>query len=134
MLGPNVALKARAESGELSDALRADIARDFQDAVVESLSAKCQRALKQTRIPRLVVAGGVSANKHLRATLDKMVADLGAEVFYPRPAFCTDNGAMIAFAGYLRLSAGEADATLRRPRPRWPLEELGPPGASASAA
>ena len=123
----------RAQNDDLTPDVRADIARDFQDAVVETLSVKCRRALQQTGSSRLVVAGGVSANTHLRATLDKMAAELGAKVFYPRPAFCTDNGAMIAFAGYLRLAAGEADATLLRPRPRWPLEELGPPGASASA-
>lgn len=126
--------KLRAEGGEPGEQLRADIARGFEDAVVETLSVKCHRALRKTGISRLVVAGGVSANKNLRATLDKMTADTGAQAFYPRPAFCTDNGAMIAFAGFLRLSAGESDAELRRPRPRWPLEELSPPGGAADAA
>ena len=125
---------ARAEGAELDESLRADIARDFEDAVVETLSVKCQRALRQTGVSRLVVAGGVSANKTLRATLDKMAAEAGAQVFYPRPAFCTDNGAMIAFAGYLRIAAGESEDQLRRPRPRWPLEELSPPGGTADAA
>jgi N6-L-threonylcarbamoyladenine synthase len=83
---------------------------------------------------RLVVAGGVSANTRLRSALDEMAGKLGTEVFYPRPEFCTDNGAMIAYAGYLRLCAGEREDCMRRPRPRWPLEELRPPEPRAAVA
>ena len=128
------AVQAIEQQRPLSDQERADIAREFEDAVVESLCAKCRRAVEQTGVRRLVVAGGVSANKRLRNALDAMSAVLGVEVYYPRPAFCTDNGAMIAFAGCLRLAAGEKETVMRRPRPRWPLEELHPPGPAASAA
>lgn len=124
----------RERAGELDDATRADIARDFEDAVVETLTLKCRRGLQRGAASRLVVAGGVSANLRLRASLDSMAEDLGAQVFYPRPEFCTDNGAMIAFAGYLRLSAGDADDGMRRPRPRWPLEELRSPEIAMPAA
>ncbi len=103
---------------------RADIARAFQDAVVDTLAIKCKRALKQTGLKRLVVAGGVSANKGLRERLSKMGKELRAEVFYPRPEFCTDNGAMIAYAGYLRLRAGQHEELAFTATPRWPLETL----------
>jgi tRNA N6-adenosine threonylcarbamoyltransferase len=104
---------------------RADVARAFEDAVVDTLSIKCERALKQTRQRRLVVAGGVGANKRLRERLKQMTAKLGGEVFYPRPEFCTDNGAMIAYAGCLRLEAGPA--TLNPVTARWPLDSLTAP-------
>ena len=105
---------------------RADIARAFEDAVVDTLSIKCERALKQTGLRRLVVAGGVGANQRLRARLKEMVTKLGGEVFYPRPEFCTDNGAMIAYAGCLRLAHG---STVETPvRARWPLDSLTSPG------
>lgn len=103
---------------------RADIARAFQDAVVDTLAIKCKRVLKQTGLKRLVVAGGVSANKGLRERLSKMGEELRAEVFYPRPEFCTDNGAMIAYAGYLRLRAGQHEELSFTATPRWPLETL----------
>lgn len=104
----------------------ADIARAFEDAVVDTLLIKCRRALEQTGLNRLVLAGGVSANKRLRAALAQTMAELGGEVFYPRAEFCTDNGAMIAFAGAQRLAAGQhADAEVKV-RPRWPLTELPP--------
>ena len=111
------------ESGQ-SDQDRADIARAFQDAVVDTLAIKCKRALKQTGLKRLVVAGGVSANKGLRERLSAMGKELRAEVFYPRPEFCTDNGAMIAYAGYLRLKAGQHEELAFTATPRWPLEQL----------
>ncbi len=79
---------------------RADIARAFEDAVVDTLMIKCRRALEQTGFKRLVMAGGVSANRTLRAKLAEMMAKRGGEVFYARPEFCTDNGAMIAYAGW----------------------------------
>jgi len=104
---------------------RADVARAFEDAVVDTLTIKCERALKQTGQRRLVVAGGVGANKRLRARLKEMTAKLGGEAFYPRPEFCTDNGAMIAFAGALRLEAGgPAESTVTA---RWPLDSLTAP-------
>jgi len=103
---------------------RADIAYAFQEAVVDTLSIKCKRALKQTGLKRLVVAGGVSANKGLRERLSRMGQDLRAEVYYPRPEFCTDNGAMIAYAGHLRLMFGQHEALAFTATPRWPLEQL----------
>ncbi len=104
----------------------ADLAADFQEAVVEVLAAKALAALKQTRMKSLVVAGGVGANRRLRERLDADAARKGARVFYPEPALCTDNGAMIAFAGALRLAAGERreGGPAVRVRPRWPLAEL----------
>ncbi|MGB1311256.1 MAG: tRNA (adenosine(37)-N6)-threonylcarbamoyltransferase complex transferase subunit TsaD [Leucothrix sp.] len=101
---------------------KADIAYAFQEAVVETLAIKCDRALKQTGFKRLVVAGGVGANKRLRVRL----GELGAEVFFPRQAFCTDNGAMIAYAGALRLAAGQFEEAVISPQPRWSLESMTP--------
>ena len=105
---------------------RADIARAFQDAVVDTMVIKCRRALQQTGVSRLVVAGGVGANQALRAALLAMVEGLGAEVFYPRMEFCTDNGAMIAYAGACRLRAGQRQGLDVEVRPRWSLEDLDP--------
>ena len=101
---------------------KADVARAFEDAVVDTLSIKCERALKQAGQRRLVVAGGVGANKRLRARLKEMTEKLGGEVFYPRPEFCTDNGAMIAYAGCLRLAAGSP--VMNPVTARWPLDSL----------
>ncbi|MFI3246345.1 MAG: tRNA (adenosine(37)-N6)-threonylcarbamoyltransferase complex transferase subunit TsaD [Ferrimonas sp.] len=109
---------------------KADIARAFEDAVVDTLAIKCRRAMDQTGINRLVVAGGVSANRHLRAELAALMAKRNGEVFYPRPEFCTDNGAMIAFAGMQRLLAGEQVGLAVSTRPRWPLDQLPIPGQS----
>ncbi|WP_343648117.1 tRNA (adenosine(37)-N6)-threonylcarbamoyltransferase complex transferase subunit TsaD [Enterobacter sp.] len=103
---------------------RADIARAFEDAVVDTLMIKCKRALDQTGFKRLVMAGGVSANRTLRAKLAVMMKKRGGEVFYARPEFCTDNGAMIAYAGMVRLNAGAASDLSVSVRPRWPLAEL----------
>ncbi len=108
-------------------AARADIARAFQDAVVETLAIKCRRALEQTGAKRLVVAGGVGANQALRTRLREIAQDLGGEVFYPRPALCTDNGAMIAYAGWCRLRAGEQSDLGFNVTARWPLGELREP-------
>ena len=107
-----------------SDRTRADIARGFEDAVVETLAIKCERALDAAGCNTLVVAGGVGANKRLRARLQDMAAARGGRACYPRPALCTDNGAMIAFAGALRLAAGQhADAAVRVV-PRWDMAAL----------
>jgi N6-L-threonylcarbamoyladenine synthase len=103
---------------------RADIARAFEEAVVDTLAIKCRRALEETGIRRLVVAGGVGANQRLRERLSGLMLREGGRVFYPRPEFCTDNGAMIACAGYQRLQAGRAEELAVRVLPRWSLEEL----------
>lgn len=105
---------------------KADIARAFQDAVVETLVIKSGRALAATGLNRLVVAGGVSANRLMRQQLDDMARRTGCQVYFPRLAFCGDNGAMIAYAGYRRLAAGQADSLEIRARPRWPLTETPP--------
>jgi N6-L-threonylcarbamoyladenine synthase len=103
---------------------RADIARAFEEAVVDTLMIKCRRALAETGIARLVVAGGVGANQRLRERLSDLMKREGGRVFYPRPEFCTDNGAMIACAGYQRLQAGRTEGLAVRVLPRWSLEEL----------
>ena len=113
------------EEALLDEQAVADVAWAFQDAVVDTLVIKCKRALKQTGLKRLVIAGGVSANQHLREQLEKNLRGMGGQVFYPSLAYCTDNGAMIAFAGAQRLAAGQSDgATPAALRPRWPLTEL----------
>lgn len=103
---------------------RADIARAFQDAVVETLVIKSRRALQATGWKRLVVAGGVGANRCLREALQKMVQAEGAAVYFPRTEFCTDNGAMIAYAGCQRLLAGQSQSLAIQVRARWPLSDL----------
>jgi len=112
------------EEGELTEQSKADIAYAFQEAVVDTLAIKCKRALKQTGLKRLVIAGGVSANKQLRQTLAELMQQLGGDVFYPQPQFCTDNGAMIAYAGFLRLKQGQQQDLAIEVRPRWAMTEL----------
>lgn len=120
----NTANAARDEQGRIDPQTLADIACAFEDAVVDTLAIKCKRALQQTGLKQLVIAGGVSANRHLREKLGAMVQKERAELFYARPEFCTDNGAMIAYAGCQRLLAGQqADLTIQC-RPRWPLDTL----------
>ena len=106
------------------DQTKADIASAFVEAVVDTLGIKCKRAIQQTGIKTLVAAGGVSANTQLRKRLREVCDKEGAEVFYPRPEFCTDNGAMIAYAGALRLQAGAGEPLGFEGRARWPLSEL----------
>jgi N6-L-threonylcarbamoyladenine synthase len=120
-----VALRGR----DLDDQGRADAARAFEEAVVETLVIKCQRALEATDARTLVVAGGVGANRRLRARMLAMGEREGARVVYPRVEFCTDNAAMIALLGHLRLAAGQRDDLAIRARARWPMTELVPPGA-----
>lgn len=107
-----------------SEQAKADIAYAFQEAVVDTLAIKCRRALEQTGLKRLVIAGGVSANTSLREKLEKMTAKIGGQVFYPRLEFCTDNGAMIAFAGLQRLKAGQSTELSAKAKPRWSLDSL----------
>jgi N6-L-threonylcarbamoyladenine synthase len=109
----------------LTDQDRADIARAFEEAVVDTLAIKSRRAVEQAGVPHLVVAGGVSANVRLR---ERLAARLDAEVYYAAPRLCTDNGAMIAYAGCSRLLAGESADLAIEVRARWPLTELTPPG------
>jgi len=109
----------------------ADLAAEFQAAVVDVLAAKAKTALKQTGLTRLVVAGGVGANQALRDRLAQMTERRGWRVYYPEPALCTDNGAMIAFAGAMRMRAGERGEAAGRVavRPRWPLDTVVAPSA-----
>ncbi|MFU8817433.1 MAG: tRNA (adenosine(37)-N6)-threonylcarbamoyltransferase complex transferase subunit TsaD [Pseudomonadales bacterium] len=109
----------------LSDQDKADIARAFEEAVVDTLTIKCRRAVEQTGVPHLVVAGGVSANVRLR---ERLASKLDATVYYAAPRLCTDNGAMIAYAGCRRLLAGESTGLAIHTRARWPLTDMAPPG------
>jgi len=112
------------QASDQSDRTRADIARGFEHAVVDTLAIKCGRALDAAGTDTLVVAGGVGANRRLRAKLQAMAEARGGQVRFPRPALCTDNGAMIAFAGALRLEAGQhADAAVHV-TPRWDMASL----------
>ena len=115
-----VQAKALAVDGKVEGQDAYDLAASFEYTVAETLFIKCARALKETGLNRIVLAGGVAANQTLR----KRLADLDAELYYPPLAYCTDNGAMIAYAGAVRLSAGQMDAAQIQARPRWPLEEL----------
>jgi len=108
----------------------ADIAAGFEQAVVDTLAIKCRRAMRHTRARQLVVAGGVGANQALRARLSADGERHGWSVAYPRPAFCTDNGAMIAYAGCQRLKAGEHAGPDITARARWALDSLRPPAAA----
>ena len=114
---------ARATRDQIGQ-LHADIARAFEDAVVDTLAIKCRRAVEQTGSKALVMAGGVSANRTLRARVDRLMADLGGRAYYPRAELCTDNGAMIAYAGWQRLRTGQHEGLGFGIRPRWPMQEL----------
>lgn len=103
---------------------KTDVAFAFQQAMAETLSIKCKRALQQTGLKTLVIAGGVSANRAIRASLMEMTDKENAQVYFPRPEFCTDNGAMIAYAGCQRLLAGQSQNLEIFARPRWPMDEL----------
>lgn len=105
------------------DQFKADLAAAFEQAVVDVLIGKSRRALRQTGLSRLVISGGVSANRQLREAADSLESE-GMQVFYPRLEFCTDNGAMIALAGASRLQRGEKSDLAVSVKPRWPLESL----------
>ncbi len=105
---------------------RADIALGFEQAVVDTLLIKCRRALRQTGLNCLVLAGGVAANQRLRQSLSAWAVQQQISIHYPRPEFCTDNGAMVAYAGCRRLLDGAADPLAWEVRARWPLDELSP--------
>ncbi len=114
------------QCADLNEQARADIAWAFQEAAVETLVIKCLRALKTKSSRTLVVAGGVGANHYLRTRLAEEARLMPFELHFPRPEFCTDNGAMIAFAGYLRLKSGEREALKIYGKARWPLTDLAP--------
>ena len=130
--GLKTAVVVAVRGRQLDEQMRADVAYEFQQAVVETLVAKCARAATQTGLKTLVVAGGVGANRRLRAELKALGERRGLQVLYPRPEFCTDNAAMIAYAGYRRLAAGEHDDLKIRATARWPLNTLQPPPSDQS--
>ncbi|WP_447584827.1 tRNA (adenosine(37)-N6)-threonylcarbamoyltransferase complex transferase subunit TsaD [Pseudoxanthomonas mexicana] len=107
-----------------SEQTKADIARGFEDAVVDTLAIKCERALDEAGSDVIVIAGGVGANKRLRAKLQDMALRRGGRACFPRPSLCTDNGAMIAFAGALRLEAGQHETAEVKVTPRWDMATL----------
>ena len=115
----NTITSLRDESGELAEQDAADIARAFEEAVVNTLSIKCRRALEETGYKKLIIAGGVSANLRLREVLEEAMAKVDGRLFYAQLKYCTDNGAMIAYAGCQRLLAGERDDLEIRAQPRW---------------
>lgn len=126
-----LAIRDAEEHGSLDGAQRADIAASFQAAVVDTLVEKSLRALDAAAIGTLIVAGGVGANARLREALESAAGARGARVCFPRPAYCTDNGAMIAYTGALRLHASGHDGGIVA-RARWPIESLEPVAPRAS--
>ncbi len=123
-----VTLQEAGGADAIDEQTRADLAHAFVEAVVDTLAIKCRRALDQTGLTRLVAAGGVSANSQLRDKLAEIAQARGGAVYYPRTEFCTDNGAMIAYCGYVRLQYASANELIDdlgfQPRPRWPMMEL----------
>ena len=111
-------------SENMDEQTRADVACAFVDAIVDTFVIKCKRALDETGIKQLVVAGGVSANKQLQKALINMFNEEGGQVFFPRDEYCTDNGAMVAYSGYLRIKKGQCDTLSFIAKPRWPLEDI----------
>ncbi len=122
--------RTTAQENQLDKQTIADIAYAFEDAVADTLAIKCKRALQKTGHKRLVIAGGVGANRRLREKIDALVNSLNAKAYYPRIEFCTDNGAMIAYAGYCRLRAmgtnetRDAKSLAFNIQARWPLDSL----------
>ncbi|MEL7401013.1 MAG: tRNA (adenosine(37)-N6)-threonylcarbamoyltransferase complex transferase subunit TsaD, partial [Pseudomonadota bacterium] len=122
----NTVQKHALDDGLPDDQTCADIACAFQEAVVDTLVIKCRRALQQTGFKTLVIAGGVSANTRLREKLEQALAKIDSKVFYARHEFCTDNGAMIAYAGCQRLLAEQQENLAINVHARWPLDSLAP--------
>ena len=123
--GLKTAVLTLTQQNELNDQTRADIAHAAQEAIVDVLATKALSALGQSELDQLVVAGGVGANQLLRSRLNEMIGKRGGKVFYPDLEFCTDNGAMIAFAGAMRLQQQEAQRDYRfKVKPRWDLSEM----------
>lgn len=122
----NTAQSCRNTEGVIDPQTKADIAAAFEEAVVDTLAIKCRRALRETGLKQLIIAGGVSANRRLREKLEDTVSAEKASLYYARPRFCTDNGAMIAYAGCQRLMAGQQSDLTILARPRWPMESLPP--------
>ena len=121
----NTVNELKVQSGQdLSSQEKADVAFAFQEAVVDTIRIKCERAMDQTGLDRLILAGGVSANTELRTRLADSARSHHREVYYPPLHLCTDNGAMIAYAGYLRLKHGHQESLSIEVRPRWPMTEL----------
>ena len=114
----------QSKGGELDEQTRADIARAFQEAVVATIAIKCRRALEQTGLRSLIIAGGVSANTFLREELETSLEKITSQLFYAQLKFCTDNGAMIAYAGCQRLQAGQHEGLAINVFPRWSIESL----------
>ncbi|MGB3498687.1 MAG: tRNA (adenosine(37)-N6)-threonylcarbamoyltransferase complex transferase subunit TsaD [Rhodanobacter lindaniclasticus] len=112
------------QKSDQSEQTRADVARAFEEAIVDTLIIKCRRALEAAGARRLVIAGGVGANRRLRAELAAAGEHDGFRVYFPRLAFCTDNGAMIALAGAIRLASGQHQDATVQVRPRWDLQTL----------
>ncbi|MEW6332437.1 MAG: tRNA (adenosine(37)-N6)-threonylcarbamoyltransferase complex transferase subunit TsaD [Pseudomonadota bacterium] len=123
--GLKTAVVTAVQKQALTPQLIADIAASFEQAAVDVLAIKCEWALERTGTSQLVVAGGVSANQKLRARLQQLAGNLGVRVYFPRPEFSTDNGAMIAYAGCLRLAAGQHEPLAFGARARWGIEEIG---------
>lgn len=122
----NTAQACRNAEGVIDPQTKADIAAAFEDAVVDTLAIKCRRALRDTGLKQLIIAGGVSANRRLREKLEDTVCAEKASLYYARPRFCTDNGAMIAYAGCQRLLAGQHSDLTIIAKPRWSMESLPP--------
>ena len=109
------------EQSDQSNQTKADIAHAFEQAVVDSLMKKCQRAIKLTGLNHLIIAGGVASNQTLRQRARQLFEPSGIKLFYPRPEFCTDNGAMVAYAGYRYLAQGKKTDLTIDVKARWPL-------------
>jgi N6-L-threonylcarbamoyladenine synthase len=125
--GLKTAVLTLANSNDLDEQTKADIAYEFQEAVTELLTTKCMSALRETRLDSLIVSGGVGANQQLRAKLNAATKRKLCKVHYPRLEFCTDNGAMIAFAGAMRMQHAKAGDYSFTVKPRWDLAELRKP-------